>query len=315
MKLLSSLALAAIAAFVGLSPAQAQQNVRVSVLPIIDAVPLAVANKLGFFEQEGLKVDTTPTAGGAAGIPALVGGSVDITFGNVVSTMLAAGQNLPVRVIAPATNMNDSPTVAVLIGRKGENWRAPADFEGKSIGVNTRNGINWLYARAWVKARGGDPDKVQYREVPFPQLADAVKRKQIDLGFQVEPFKSANLKDPEIAIAGSPFIEVQPGLDVGQYLTTADFLAKNPEVVEKFVRGLRKGIAWFNDNRSNPQLHDIVSEFTRIPVATVKEIRLQPLPLTVNPEQIRKTVDIMRAHGMLQAPVDVARFIAPVATR
>ncbi|MGE4239124.1 ABC transporter substrate-binding protein [Ramlibacter sp.] len=315
MKLLSCLAFVAAAAFAGVSPAQAQQTVRVSILPIIDAVPFAVAQKLGYFEQEGLKVDTTPTAGGAVGIPALLGGSVDITFGNVVSTMLAAAQNLPVRVIAPATNMNDSPTVAVLIGRKGEAWNTAANFEGKSIGVNTRNGINWLYARAWVKARGGDPDKVQYREVPFPQLADAIKRKQIDLGFQVEPFKSANLRDPEIAIAGSPFIEVQPGLDVGQYLTTADYLAKNPDTVEKFARAMRKGITWFNDNRANPQLADIVSEFTRIPAATVREIKLQPLPLTVNPDQIRKTVDLMRAHGMLQAPVDVARFVAPVALR
>jgi NitT/TauT family transport system substrate-binding protein len=317
VKFLMSLALAASASlcglFAGAAHAAELKTLRVSIIPIIDAAPLIVARKLGFFEQEGLQVDTSPTAGGAVGIPAVIGGSVDITFGNVVSTMLAAGQGLPVRVIAPATNFPDSPTVSVLIGRKADSWQKASDFEGKAIGVNTRNGINWLYARAWVKARGGDPEKVTYREVPFPQLADAIKRKQIDAGITGEPFKTAFLRDPELAIVGSPFIEVQPGMDVGQYVTTADYVQKNPEVVAKFARALRKGIAWFNENRTNPQLHEIVAEFTRLPVATVGEIKLQPLPMNVNVEQIQKTTEVMRAHGMLQAPLDAAKFIAPVA--
>lgn len=308
-------AVVALSAVLGAGAAAAAdlRTLRVSVIPIIDAVPLVVARKLGFFEQEGLQVDTSPTAGGAVGIPAVIGGSVDITFGNVVSTMLAAGQGLPVRVIAPATNFPDSPTVSVLVGRKADSWQKPADFDGKSIGVNTRNGINWLYARAWVKARGGDPDKVSYREVPFPQLADAIKRRQIDAGVTGEPFKTAFLRDPELAIVGSPFIEVQPGMDVGQYIATADFIARNPEVIAKFVRALRKGIVWFNDNRTNPQLHEIVAEFTRLPVATVQEIRLQPLPLNASVEQMQKTVEVMRAHGMLQGPLEAARYVAPVA--
>jgi NitT/TauT family transport system substrate-binding protein len=315
VRFLPSLALALCSAsfLVPCARAADLKTVRVSVIPIIDTVPLVVARKLGFFEQEGLQVDTSPTAGGAVGIPAVVGGSLDITFGNVVSTMLAAGQGLPVRVIAPATNFPDSPTVSVLIGRKSDSWQKPSDFDGKAIGVNTRNGINWLYARAWVKKRGGDPDKVQYREVPFPQLADAIRNRQIDAGVTGEPFRTAFLASPELAIVGSPFIEVQPGMDVGQYITTADYLAKNADTVNRFVRALRKGIAWYNDNRSNAQLHDIIAEFTRLPVATVRAIPLQPLPLNVSVEQIQKTVDVMRADGMLQAPVEAARFVAPVA--
>ena len=103
----------------GVVSAQDLKRIRVSIIPIIDVAPMMAASKQGFFAKEGLQIDTSPTTGGAVGIPALIGGAVDIAFGNVVSTMLAASQGLDVRVLAPSTNMTDGPTASVLIGRKG----------------------------------------------------------------------------------------------------------------------------------------------------------------------------------------------------
>ncbi len=309
--------LACLAALAGLlqldAGAQTLQRLRVGTIPIIDVAPLMVARQQGFFAQEGLQIETTATGGGAVGIPAMIGGALDITFGNVVSTMLAASQNLDVRVVAPATQLTDGPTVPVLVGRRGDAFHSAADFVGKTIGVNTRNGVNWLYARAWVKARGGDPDAVTYREVPFPQLADAIKRRQIDAGVVGEPFKSAFLKDPALAAVGSPFVEVQPGLDVGQYVTTAAFAAQQPETIARFVRGLRKGIAWYNANLASPELAALIADYTRLPLATVKDLQLSPLPAAVSLVQIQRTVELMQANGMLAAPLNAGPFVLAAA--
>lgn len=306
--------LAAVILSTGPSHAQALKKVRVSIIPIIDVAPLMVARKQGFFAREGIVVDTSPTAGGAVGIPALVGGAVDITFGNVVSTMLAASQGLDIRVVAPATQFKETSAIAVLIGRKGDTYRTAADFAGKSIGVNTRNGINWLYARAWVKARGGDPDSVTYKEVPFPQLADAIKRRQIDAGITGEPFKGVFLKDADLAIVGSPFMEVQPGLDVGQYITTTAYATQNPDTIAGFMRALRKGIAWYNEHLTSLELAEVLAEYTRLPLARVKELPLAPMPTTVSTAQIQRTVEIMQSNGMLSSSVDASKFILPIAT-
>lgn len=71
--------------------AQAQPvKLRVSTIPIIDTAPLQVGIAKGFFAAEGLEVDTTPTAGGAAGLPALAAGQVQITFSNIISIVLLA---------------------------------------------------------------------------------------------------------------------------------------------------------------------------------------------------------------------------------
>lgn len=320
MKKLSGLALTlcfVLGAFTFSTPSQAQEQkkLRVSLIPIIDAAPLVIAKQRGFFNEEGLAVDTTPTNGGAVGIPALIGGAVDIALGNSVTTMLAVSQGLEVVVVAPSSQLVDSPTVSTMIGRKADSYQTPADFVGKIIGVNTRNGINWLYAKAWIQKRGGDPDKVVFKEVPFPQIADAIKRRQIDASITGEPFKSAFLKDPELAIVGSPFVEVQPGLDVGQYVATAAFAKQNPDVIARFAKALRKGIAWYNSNLGTQELAEAVAEFTKLPVATIREMRLTPLPMTSSLPQIQKTVELMRSQGLLTADLDASKYILPISLK
>ena len=44
-----------------------------------------------------------------------------------------------------------------------------------------RNNVQWLFARAWVKTTGEDPASVTDREMPVPQMLDALKARQADI--------------------------------------------------------------------------------------------------------------------------------------
>jgi len=285
------------------------KKVKVSVQTIVDCVPLVVAMKQGYFAEEGLEIDTSTSAGGAVGIPGLVAGAYDIALSNVVSSILALNQGLDVQVIAPGAKMSPTHPTSEMVGRKADAYKTATDFNGKSIAVNTRNGIIWLYARAWVKARGGDPDKVTYREVPYAQMEDAIKRRNVDAAFMVEPFKSYALKNAEFGVVGSVFNEVQPGADAGNYISTNKFVAANPDTVVKFTKALRRGIEWYNANQSKPETLQIVSDFTRLPVPVLKEIVLPPMPTKVDVAQLRKTAELMREHGMFTAAPDVTKYV------
>lgn len=293
----------------GLSHAAELTKLRVNVQTIIDCVPVIVAIRQGYFAQEGLEVDTSTSAGGAVGIPGLIGGAYDIAQSNTVSGLLAFTQGLDVQAIAPGAKMMPQAPTTEMVGRKGETFKTAAELEGRSIGVNNRNGIVWLYARAWVKARGGDPAKVSFREVPFPQMEDAVKRRNVDAAFMVEPFKSAAVKSTELAVVGSPFNEVQPGTDAGQYLTTGKYAAQHPENLRKFAKALRRGVDWYNANLQTKEALQVVSDFTKLPVSVLQEITLPPLPTRIEVAQIRKTAELMRDNGMIAKLPDIDRFV------
>ena len=302
-------------------PAQAQEKkaLRVSIIPINDVAPLFAAIKEGYFKQQGLEVDTAPTAGGAVGVPGLMAGAYDIVFTNVVSTVQARAQGLPIKIISPGSAIGDGSQGdggAGILVRKGEGIKTGADLVGKSLAVNTQNNIIWLYARAWVQKAGGDPGKVTFREVPFPQMLDALRTKRVDAVFAVDPFITIAKGDAGLEFLGSPYIAVQPNLSVAQYVATEDFIAKNPETVKRFNAALQMGIGWVNKNLKARALTDLLASYTKIsPEMLAKMAQPAEAPTKVDLESIRKTVTLMKAHGLVTGDVAAETLLAPAAPR
>ncbi len=52
-------------------------------LPVVDAAPAYIADKAGYFKQEGLTVKFQQAQGGAALIPSLVSGDIQIAFSSM----------------------------------------------------------------------------------------------------------------------------------------------------------------------------------------------------------------------------------------
>lgn len=286
--------------------AQAPMKVRASVVPIIDTAALHAAVQKGFFAAEGLEVDTTPISGGAAGLPALAAGQVQIAFSNIVSTVLGTSQGLGFKIIAPAATAPDAPPEGTaIVAAKGKGFKSGKDLEGKRVAVNNRANVIWLYSRAWVEATGGNPDRVTYIEVPFPQMTDAIRGGQIDAGVLVDPFLSAGINAGTLELVGWPFHTVQKGMSISHYATTDAFLKANPKAVAAFQRGLEKGIDWMNANAGSPEWLKIISSFTKLPEERLKTLVVAPFGKQVDPKSVEASIALMRKHGMLSKPVTV----------
>ena len=309
----------AVVAFAPLAQAQAQAQpvkIRVSTIPIIDTAPLQVAIAKGFFAAEGLDVDTTPTAGGASGLPALAAGQVQITFSNIISIVLGAKQGLGFEIIAAGSNTGETPPdLAGIVAKSGSTIKTGKDLEGKRLAVNTRNNIIWLYARAWVQATGGNPDAVTYLEVPFPQMLDAVRGDRVDAAFIVEPFLTAGLKSQGVALVGWPYNTVQKNVPVAHYAATKTFIQQNPAVIERWVRAYNKGVDWTNQNAGSEELHKLIAGYTRLAPEQIAAIKLVPYQKTVNPADIDIVVDLMRKHGMVEGAFDTKALLYKTATQ
>ena len=290
-------------------------KLRISTIPIFDIAPLQVALVKGFFAAEGLEVDTTPIQGGAAGIPALAAGQVQIAFSNIVSTILAAKQGLGIDIIAAASNTGDAPPdLAGLIAKKGAPFKTGKDFEGKRIAVNTRNNIIWLHDRACVRTTGRNPDAVTYLEVPFPQMVDAVRGDRVDAAFAVEPFMSAGIAS-DMQVVGWPYTTVQKGFPAAQYVASRSFIQQNPAVIERWVRALHKGVDWANQNLGSEELAKIISGYTRIPAEQVMKLPIPAFQKTVDPAALDPVVAEMRRNGMLDGPFDAKALLYRTATQ
>ena len=271
-------------------------TVRVSTIPIIDTAPLQVAITKGFFEEAGLKVDTTPTAGGAVGLPALASGAVQFTFSNSVSIALGASQGLGFKVVAAGSFTADAaPDIAGIVAKPDAGIKTGADLAGKTVAVNTRNNIIWLYAKAWVDATGGSSDDVTYLEVPFPQMVD--------------PFLTAGISAGDVAISGWPYSEIQPSLPVGMYAATEQYIAENPETVAAFVEAYNKGVDWANENAGTDEWAEIIASYTRLTPDRLAGLKILPYYKVIDPEALQPTMDLMLKYDLLSSEFSASNLL------
>src|SRR5690625_4809526 len=76
------------------------QTVTVGVMPVAVTAAFEYGTEQGIFEQHGLEVDIQSGQGGAAALPAVSGGSLDLAIGNPLSIMIAADQGLNMRIVS-----------------------------------------------------------------------------------------------------------------------------------------------------------------------------------------------------------------------
>lgn len=305
-------AAAGLALTMAVTPVSAQQltKLRVSVIPITDCAPLFAAIRQGYFKDEGLEIDTSPSVGGARGLPALAAGAVQIAFSNIVSVALGVRQGLKFKIVAPGSvTAAAPPDMAGMLVKADTDIKSAQDLTGKKVAVNTRNNVIWLYARAWIDKEGGDSSKATYLEVPFPQMNDALAKGRVDAAFNVEPFVGAATAGGKMKVLGWPYYDVQKSVPVAFYVTTEKYLAANPEVIEKFARAYKKGVKWMNDNAGSEEWAAVIASYSRLKTQTIMNLKLPIYPEQADIAGIKTTVGLVRKYKLLDRDIDVDALV------
>ncbi len=290
---------------IGATPAFAEMTkLRIATNQNIDAAAFEVALTKGFFADEGLEVEITPVVSGSASLPMLAAGQIDIAASNFISIALAVKNNLPLEIIgAGDAGRSAPPDLAGIIVKTDSGIKTGKDLEGKRVATNSLKNIIWLFARAWIEQTGGDPQKVDFVEVPFPQMVDALQQGRVDAAFLVQPFISAGLTTGKFEAIGWPYIEVMPGAPVSEWVATSSFIKKNGPLAEKFARALNRASDWIDENEGADEWIKLVSAYTKIKPEIIKSSAAPAFIKTLDPAQIKRLIALMQKNGLLE-PTD-----------
>jgi len=279
---------------------------RVALVPIFDVAPYYAADQQGYFTAENLAPTVQFVRGGAAAIPALVGGSFDTIYANGTSIVQAIARGLDLRIILEGSPIGaHPPDPGALLRRKGEPLRTGKDMEGKVVGVNALRDVQWMFVMAWVKETGGDPDKVQIIEVPLPAMVDALKAKRVDAALVLDPFMTMGLADPTIELLDWALSRVYAGGPVAFFAITPELAASRPNDVRAFIRAYRRGAAWVNANSGKDPYVKLISGYTNITPDLVRQMKPVPAQADIIPGSLGHLTALMTQTGLLTANVDL----------
>lgn len=198
-----------------------------------------VAEKLGFFAEEGLSVEIAqPPEDSSVVLTASGKADFSISFQDSLAAAFAGDEPLPVTAVAAVVQHNTSG----IISRKGEGADRPAGLEGHSYA--TWNGaIELATLEAVVNKDGGDFSKVTLIPSTVTDEVSALKTKSVDSIWVFYGWAGVKAELEELPTDYFEFRDIDPVFDYYTPVLIAgnDFLNKRPEAAKKFVKAVSKG--------------------------------------------------------------------------
>jgi NitT/TauT family transport system substrate-binding protein len=284
-------------------------TLRVSILPIADLAPVFYGIDKGIFKKHGLKIDPVTSTGGAAGISAMLSGSVQLVYTNTVSVFLAQQKDLPVVIVSGGNdNVPKGPKdMAGMLVAKG--ITSPKDLEGKTIASNALDNINQIYAQAWLKKKGVDISKVKVVAIPFPQQVAALESGKIQGTLIPEPFLTAGLSDG-LKNLGWPYrIGKDHDTPVGVYVAKKGWAQTHADTVKDYVAALTEATKAANDPANKSALVDSIVKHTKLQKSVAKKIQLSTYTTDVKTDLLKSEEQLLHNMDVLKANVKVKSMI------
>jgi len=192
----------------------------------------------GVFEKHGLEVELVRSAGGAAGVAALMSGAVDFSFTNGFTSIISFTQGFPLRFASSAYEiaMPPLPKVSSLAVKADSPLQSAKDVVGKRVGVNELGGVNQIAVNQWLRKGGVDPKDVNFVALPFSELVSAVGAGRIDVA--AVPLANILSQPTVYRSLGDPFVEGVGNVVFAAYLVTEEFLEDNEETAKAFLAAM-----------------------------------------------------------------------------
>jgi NitT/TauT family transport system substrate-binding protein len=286
-----------------------QARVRVQDTAGVPSAFLEYGVQRGFFEDRQLDVQVTPSQGGATVVPAVVSGDSDIAGSNLVSVLLAQGKDIPVKIVAPGTFVREkrSQDFSAILVAGDSDIRSPRDLEGKTMAVNTLKNVAELAAKASLAKQGVDVSKIELAEVDFPDMNGALAEGRVDAAFQIEPFVSLGLAEGHRVI-DRPYVGTKPGLQIGCYFTSEQYLSENEDVVERFREGVADTAAAIAKDPAG--FREFLPEASEIPPPAAQKAILPAWKADNDQASMDLTAELMERYGVVEERPDTSDAVA-----
>jgi NitT/TauT family transport system substrate-binding protein len=230
-------------------------------------LPLTLAERLGYFKDEGLDVQILDFAGGSKALQAMMGGSADVVAGGFdhVIILRARGQKLKAFVLMVAT-----PSLALGISKeRAATYKSPRDLKGMKIGVTAPGSSTNIFVNHLLGSAGLSPDDVSIIGVGTgPTAVAAMRAGQIDAIANVEPAitmleRSGSMKVviETMSERGCRAVFSEP-LPSGSLYTKEEFIQRYPETTQALTNATVRALRWLSTASADEILKVIPAEYT-----------------------------------------------------
>jgi nitrate/nitrite transport system substrate-binding protein len=234
-------------------------DLRIGFIPITCATPLIMADPLGFYREQGLKVTLNKTAGWALIRDKMLNKEHDAS--HFLSPMpLATSMGLgsaqqPMRVMT-VQNINGQ---AITLHLKHKDKRDPRQWKGFKFAVPFDYSMHNFLLRYYVAEHGLDPDTdIQIRVTPPPEMVANLRAGNIDGYLGPDPFNQRAVYD-EIGFLHVLSKDLWDGHPCCAFGTSEAFIRENPNTFAALYRAVLTAARMAREPKNRPLIAKVIS--------------------------------------------------------
>ncbi len=221
--------------------------------------PMYLADSLGYFEEEGIKIELTNGGGANTVMSAVLSGEADIGFcGPEAALYVLLGGSADIPTVFGQLTQRDG---SFLVSRKEEPDFKWSDLKNKDVLAGRRGGVPAMTFEYILKENGLTKEEITLNyDVEFNLMTSAFESGVGDYCTMFEPLAS------EYQAAGKGHIVAAVGEASGEvpytaYIAKRSWLSKNEDTVKGFLRAMLRAVEYTQSHEAKDIANYLYAQF------------------------------------------------------
>jgi NitT/TauT family transport system substrate-binding protein len=238
-------------------------TLKIAVLPIIDTLPMYVAQQEGLFAKYGVSVEFIPVASAPERDQLIAAGKADGTVNETLAVMLFNKESIQMQVVRYALRPTENAGHFFILASGKSGITTAAGLKGVEIGVSQGTVIEYVTERL-LQAEGFTVEEIKTIAVPkIPDRMALLGSGELKAGVLPDPLASLAVQQGAVVVADDSK-HPEYGFSVISFRKAV--IDANPEAVKAFLAAIEDATTLLN---ADPTKYNNVFKVPPFPVAGV----------------------------------------------
>ncbi|HEX9333305.1 MAG TPA: ABC transporter substrate-binding protein [Anaerolineales bacterium] len=278
-------------------------TLKIAVLPIIDTLPMYVAQQEGLFAKHGVNVEFIPVASAPERDQILAAGGADGTINETLAVMLFNKEKVQMQVVRYALRPTSGKGHFFILASAKSGISSVDALKGVEIGVSQGTVIEYVTDRL-LQADGFTSDEIKTIAVPkIPDRMALLASGALNAGVMPDPLASLVVSQGGVVVTDD---SKHPEYGFSVISFRKDVINANPEAVKGFLAAIEEATTSLNADPA--KYKNVLSEQKLVPPPLLAAYQVPVFPAAGVPSENewKDALNWLKEKGILTTDVSYA---------
>src|SRR3954449_1739651 len=279
--------------FLAPSDMAAAQGITVGATSSTSDAPIFIADKKGYFREEGLEVKVVNFRSAADMVAPLGAGQIEAGAGSASAGLYnAVARGIRIKIVADKASSPPGYGGTKILVRKDHvdsgRYKSLTDLKGMKFAMNAPGVSNTSTLNTLLKSVGLKYSDVETVDMPLPDHVAALKNKSVDASASVEPAPALAIRSGD-AVSIKSDDEILPNHQIAVLLYSEEFALRQVDAARRFMRAYIRAVRFYNDALKDgrlmgPTADEVIAILSQATPIKDREIYRLITPTGMNPD-------------------------------